>query len=208
MLSRPNITMGIRLLLALGALSLLALSGGGLWRLRSQMLEDRQAELRKLLDLTLSVARAGMLKAGGPASEAGRKAFFEVLQSARFGRDKEQNYIWAYDYDGVAKAHIDPRKLGQNRLNVVYANGVQQVKEYIRIAKSPKAPDLQAIRSRKASTVRLRASFPLYKMYRRLEHWLASAPMSMTWTRTLTVSFSLKGLCWPRFSRRSARQAF
>ena len=137
MLARPNISMRIRLLLALGTLSLFALSGIGLWALRSQMLEDRQAELRKLLDLTLSVARAAMMKAGGPASEAGRKTFFEVLQSARFGKEKEQNYIWAYDYDGVAKAHIDPKKLGQNRLNIVYANGIQQVQEYIRIAKSP-----------------------------------------------------------------------
>jgi len=137
MFARRDISMRIRLLLALGTLSLLALSGIGLWSLRSQMLEDRQARLRNLLDLTLSVARAAMMKAGGPASEAGRKTFFEVLQTAKFGEDKEQNYIWAYDYDGVAKAHIDPEKLGQNRLNVVYANGVQQVREYIRIAKSP-----------------------------------------------------------------------
>ncbi len=134
---RPKITMRIRLLLALGTMSLLALSGIGLWSLHSQMLENRQAELRKLLDLSLSVARAAMMKAGGPASEVGRITFFEVLQTARFGEDKEKNYIWAYDYDGVAKAHIDPRKLGQNRLNVVYSNGVQQVREYIRIAKSP-----------------------------------------------------------------------
>ena len=97
MLARPNISMRIRLLLALGTLSLPALSGLGLWSLRSQMLEDRQAELRKLLDLTLSVARAAMIKAGGPASGAGRKTFFEVLQSARLGEDKEQNYIFAFD---------------------------------------------------------------------------------------------------------------
>ncbi len=137
MLARPNISMRIRLLLALGTLSLLALSGIGLWSQRSQMLDNRQAELRKLLDLILSVARAAMMKAGGPASEAGRKTFFEVLQTARFGKENEQNYVWAYDYDGVAKAHIDPKKLGKNRLDVVYANGVQQVKEYVRIARSP-----------------------------------------------------------------------
>jgi hypothetical protein len=129
--------MRIRLLLALGTLSLLALSGLGLWALRSQMLEDRQAELRKLLDLTLSVARTAMMKAGGPASEAGRRTFFEVLQSAKFGKEEEQNYIFAYDYDGVAKAHIDPKRLGQNRINVVYANGVKVIKEFIDIARRP-----------------------------------------------------------------------
>jgi signal transduction histidine kinase len=85
MFARLKITMHIRLLLVLAALGLLALSGIGLWSLRSQMLQDRQAQLRNLIDLTLSVARAAMMKAGGPASEAGRKTFFEVLQSARFG---------------------------------------------------------------------------------------------------------------------------
>jgi hypothetical protein len=134
---RLKITMGIRLLLALGALSLLALSGGGLWTLRSQMLKEREAELRKLMDSTLSVARAAMTRAGGPASEAGRKGFFEVLQSAKFGKDEEQNYFWAYDFDGVARAHIDLTRLGQNRLDVVYPSGVKQVRNYIRVAKSP-----------------------------------------------------------------------
>ena len=137
MLARPNIPTRIRLLLVLGTLSLFSLSGIGLWSLRSQMLEDRQAELRKLLDLTLSVARAATIKAGGPASEAGRKTFFEVIQSARFGKDEEQNYIFAYDHDGVAKAHADPRRLGHNRINVVYANGVKVIKEFIDIAKGP-----------------------------------------------------------------------
>ena len=101
------------------------------------MLEDRQEQLRNLMDLTLSVARAAMMKAGGPACEAGRKTFFEVFQSARFGKEEERNYFFAYDYDGVTRSHIDPQKLGRHRLNVVYANGVQQVQEFIRIAKSP-----------------------------------------------------------------------
>jgi serine phosphatase RsbU (regulator of sigma subunit) len=134
---RLKITMGIRLLLALGILSLFALSGIGVWSLRSQMLEHRQTELRKLLDLSLSVARAAMIKAGGPASEAGQKSFFEVLQSARFGEVEEQNYIFAYDYDGFAKAHADPKRLGQNRIDVVYANGVKVIKALIDIARSP-----------------------------------------------------------------------
>ena len=142
MLARPKISMRIRLLLALGTLSLLALSGIGLWSLRSQMLEDRQAQLRNLMDVTLSVARTAMMKAGGPASEAGRKTFFEVLQSARFGKEKEQNYIWAYDYDGVRKSHIDPRKLGKNRLNVVYPMAFNRFRNTFGSQKVQKALDL------------------------------------------------------------------
>ncbi len=132
-----RISMRIRILLALGTLSLLALSVIGLWSLRSQMLEDRQAQLRSVMDVTLAIARAAMMNAGGPASEAGRKTFLEVLQSARFGKEKERNYFFAFDYDGVKRADIDPRRVGQNRLNVVHANGVRGVREFIRIAKSP-----------------------------------------------------------------------
>ena len=137
MLARPKITKRIRLLLALAALGLLALSGIGLWSLHSQMLNDRRLQLRNLVDLTLSLARAAMMKAGGPESEAGRKAFFDAVQTARFGKEKEQNYVFAYGYDGVAKSHIDPNRLGQNRINVVYPNGVKLIQEFIRIAKSP-----------------------------------------------------------------------
>ena len=136
MLARLKITMRIRLLLALGTLGLLALSGIGLWTLRSQMIEDRKAQLRNLMDLTLSVARAAMKNAGGSTSEAGRKAFFDVLQSARFGNQNEQNYFFAFDYDGIMKSHIDPKKVG-HLLNAEYAKGVQLVPEFIRIAKSP-----------------------------------------------------------------------
>jgi serine phosphatase RsbU (regulator of sigma subunit) len=137
MFARLKITMHIRLLLVLAALGLLALSGIGLWSLRSQMLRDRQAQLRNLIDLTLSVARAAMMKAGGPASEAGRKTFFEVLQSARFGKQTEQSYVFACDYGGIITSHINPRKLGENLLNILHANGAQQVQELIRITKSP-----------------------------------------------------------------------
>jgi serine phosphatase RsbU (regulator of sigma subunit) len=135
MLARLRITMGIRFLLALGVLSLLALSGIGLWTLRSQMLEDRKGELRKLIDLTLSVARAAMMKAGGPATEAGQKTFFEVIQTARFGKD--QNYVFVMDYDGVIRVHVNPKILGRNLWDFVYTKNVQQVQEYTRIAGNP-----------------------------------------------------------------------
>ncbi len=134
---RLKITMGIRLLLALGTLSLFLLSGIGLWSLRWQMLEDRQAELRKLLDLTLSVARAQMKAAGGPESEAGQKAFFSVLRSTRYGDEKQVNYIFAYDYNGVVTSLNDRSKIGQNRIELTDVNGVKIIKEFIKVAQGP-----------------------------------------------------------------------
>ncbi len=133
---RLKITMGIRLLLALGTLSLLALAGIGLWSLRSQMLEDRQVQLRKLLDSNLSIARAQMTAAGGPESEAGKKAFFSVLRTSRFG-DEEANYFFAYDYNGVVTSLNDQSKIGENRIELADVNGFKFIKEIVRTAKGP-----------------------------------------------------------------------
>ncbi len=133
---RLKITMGIRLLLALGTLSLLALSGIGLWSLRSQMLEDRQTQLRKLLDSNLSIARAQMTAAGGPESEAGKKAFFSVLRTSRFG-DEEANYFFAYDYNGVVTSLNDQSKIGENRIELADVNGFKFIKEIVKTAKGP-----------------------------------------------------------------------
>ncbi len=139
MFARLKITTRIHLLLALAALGFLASSGAGLWSLRSQMIGDRQTQLRNLLDLSLSIARADMISAGGASSEAGRKAFFSALRATRFGDAKQQNYIFAYDYEGNTLVHIDPNEIGQNRLNAVYANGVKAIQEFVAIAKSPAA---------------------------------------------------------------------
>jgi methyl-accepting chemotaxis protein len=137
MFARLKITTRIHLLLVLAALGFLASSAVGLWSLRSQMLQDRQNQLHNLLDSSLSIARANMASAGGASSEAGRNAFFAALRATRFGDAKEQNYIFAYDYDGNTLSHIDPKKLGQNRLNVIFANGMKAVQEFVNIAKSP-----------------------------------------------------------------------
>ncbi len=136
MLARLKIATRVNLIPLLVAFGVLASSAIGLWTLRSQMLEDRRAQLRNLLDLTLSIARDEMEAAGGPASDAGRTAFLSVLRSTRFGREAEANYIFAYDYNGNTVSHADPKKIGQNRLNAVYANGVKVVQKFIEIATS------------------------------------------------------------------------
>ncbi|MGO9544136.1 MAG: methyl-accepting chemotaxis protein [Rhodomicrobium sp.] len=136
MLARVKIATRVNLILLLVAFGVLTSSAIGLWTLRSQMLEDRRTQLRNLLDLALSIARANMEAAGGPSSDTGKKAFLSALRSTRFGNDAEANYIFAYDYNGVAISHIDPKKTGQNRFNAVYANGVKTVQKFIEIAKS------------------------------------------------------------------------
>ncbi len=135
MLSRLRITARIYSILVLAAFGMLISSGIGLWTLRSQMLDDRREELRHLMDMTLSIARADMMAAGGAASEAGRKAFFAVLHSARYN-GASPGYMFASDYNGVSISHIDPKKQGQNRFNTVFPNGVKVVQQFVQIAKS------------------------------------------------------------------------
>ena len=137
MFARLKITTRIHVLLVLAAFGFLASSGMGLWSLRSQMLEDREKQLRNLLELTLSVARGDMMAAGGPSSQAGRKAFLSVLQSTRFGDAKEANYIFAFDYNGVALSHVDSEKIGRNFIELTDAKGVKLVQSLIQIAKRP-----------------------------------------------------------------------
>ena len=137
MLARLKIATRINLIPPLVALAVLVSAAIGLWSLRSQMIEDREVQLRNLLNLALSVARADMMSAGGTATDAGRKAFLSVLSSTRFGEEREKNYIFAYDYDGITLSHADPNKIGQNRFNAVYANGLKMVQKFVDIAQSP-----------------------------------------------------------------------
>ena len=137
MLARLKIATRINLIPPLVALAVLASSAIGLWSLRAQMLEDRHVQLQNLLNLTLTVAQADMKAAGGPASDAGRKAFLSVLSAAKFGAEAAKNYVFAYDYNGIALSHADPKKIGENRFDAVYANGVKMVQKFIEIARSP-----------------------------------------------------------------------
>lgn len=137
MLARLKIATRIQLLLVLMAVSFFASSGIGLWSMRSQMQEDREKHLRNLLDLTLSAARADMTAAGGPSTQAGRSAFLSALKATRFGDAKEANYVFAFDYNGVALSHVDPEKIGRNLIDLTDANGVKLIQNLIRIAKSP-----------------------------------------------------------------------
>ncbi len=137
MLARLKIATRINLIPPLAALAILASAAIGLWSLRSQMMEDRQVQLQNLLNLTLNVARADMKAAGGVATDAGRKAFLSVLNSARFGAEPEKNYVFSYDYNGIALSHADPKKVGENRFNAVYANGMKMIQKFIEIVQSP-----------------------------------------------------------------------
>ena len=151
MLARWKIRTRIHLLLALAVFGFLASAGIGLWSLRSQMQEDRERQLRDLLDLTLSVARSSMAAAGGPSTPAGRKAFLSTLQAAQSGA-REANDISAFDYNGVALAHADFEKIGRDLSDLTDANGLKPIQNFIQIAKSPAGTGFTTYRSPKGAT--------------------------------------------------------
>ena len=137
MLSRLRITVRIYFILILAAFGMLISSGVGLWTVRSQILDDQRLELRNLLNLALSIARASMIAAGGPTSETGRKAFVSTLLSAHIEDENQGPYVFAYDYNGVAIVSNDPNKIGQNRLEVTNPYGVKIIQELIKTARGP-----------------------------------------------------------------------
>ncbi len=114
---------------------MLACAAIGLLSLRTQMLEEKRIQLSLLMDLVVGDARSDMDAAGGPSSQAGRNAFLDVIRKAKFG-DNSFNFFWAYEYDGFVVWHPDPSKMGTNRSNVVYPNGIKMVPKFIEIARS------------------------------------------------------------------------
>ena len=137
MFSGLRIRARIYVVLILAAFGMLVFAGIGLRAVRSQMLEERRSELRHLLNMALSIARASMMAAGGPASEAGQKAFFSALLSAHFGDEKQSDYVFAYDYNGVTTVLNDLTKIGQNRIELTDPNGVRIIREFLKTAGEP-----------------------------------------------------------------------
>ena len=135
MLSRLKIAFRINLLLALSGFGMLVCAAIGLMALRMQMLEEKRTQLRYVMDLVVNDGREDMTAAGGPQTEAGRAAFLEVLKNAKFG-DNSFNFFFAYDYDGLVLWHPDPSKLGKNRSNVVYPNGIKMIPKFLEAARS------------------------------------------------------------------------
>jgi signal transduction histidine kinase len=135
-LSRFKIASRVNLLIGLAALGMVLCSAIGLWALREQMYEDRRVQLRELTQVILHYARQTMNAAGGAETDAGRQAFISAVSSVRFGED-QTNYVFAYDYNGVTIIHPNGKLIGKNRIDLVFANGLKMMPDFIDIARSP-----------------------------------------------------------------------
>ncbi len=134
MLSRLKIALRINLLLMLTAFGIAVSAVIGLWEVRAQMMEDKRAHLRNLMEVVLPAARSDMNAAGGSQTESGRKAFYNRLRSVKFG-GSDANYFLSIDYNRVMVSHPNPNIQGRPD-NVVY-NGVDVTNAFIDIARGP-----------------------------------------------------------------------
>ena len=137
MLTNLKITTRINLTLLLGLIGTLIVMSIGYSILRAQMMEERQTQLRNLLDMAVSIAHDRMITAGGPSTDDGRKAFFSSLQSSHFGGEKQANYVFAYDYNGVLTVLNDRSKIGQNRFELADPSGFKFIQAFIKVVKGP-----------------------------------------------------------------------
>ena len=135
MLSRLKIAIRIDLLLVIAAIGMAICSGIGLWTLRKQMLEDRRVQLRNVMELVVQHALGDMNEKGGPQSEAGRNAFFDMLGTTKYG-DNPADYFFSFDYNGVLLLHPNQEMLGSNQFDRDF-NGFYAVRKFIEIAMSP-----------------------------------------------------------------------
>jgi signal transduction histidine kinase len=135
LLSRLKIAIRIDLLLVIAAVGMVICSGIGLWTLRKQMLEDRRVQLRNVMELVIQHALGDMNEKGGPQSEAGRNAFFDMLGKIRYG-DNLADYFFSFDYNGVLLLHPNREMVGSNYFNRDF-NGFYATRKFIEIALSP-----------------------------------------------------------------------
>ena len=135
LLSRLKIAIRIDLLLVIAAIGMAICSGIGLWSLRMQMLEDRRVQLRNVMELVVEHALGDMNEKGGPQSEAGRNAFFDMLGTVKYG-DNRADYFLSLDYNGVLLLHPKRELVGRNYFNADF-NGFYAPRKFIEIALSP-----------------------------------------------------------------------
>ncbi|QCK86557.1 HAMP domain-containing protein [Phreatobacter aquaticus] len=133
-LSDLSIGKRLSILIVVTGISVIASASVGLLILRDQMIEDRKQQLANMIDSVVSAARTQMNAAGGAESEAGRKALLSVINAVRFGPPSEVNYVFGTYLDGVTFAHVNPTKIGLNRLTSDGPASAAVISEQIRIA--------------------------------------------------------------------------
>ena len=104
-------------------------------QIRSTMMSDRRETLKSYMEITLSELKPIIEDRSLSEAEAQEKAK-QLLRSVAYG-EKNDGYIFVYDYDGTLLVHrANPKSEGQNRIDLKDKRGVPLIRELIDAAKS------------------------------------------------------------------------
>jgi methyl-accepting chemotaxis protein len=125
----------IGLMIAMALTCLIAASITDLRASYQRMVADRLAKIEAVVSLarTLATSLQAQVAAGTLTNAAARHRFEETLNVERFEGD---NYVFAFDYDGLAVVKPDnPATVGQSRINDQDANGFHHIRAIVDAAR-------------------------------------------------------------------------
>ena len=137
MFNLNSMKIGTRMLIIVAGAILAALLVGafGLTELRSNMLEDRKAKTKNLVESTISLIGHfhAMEQSGEMTTEQAQNAAKAAVAALRYD---ETNYFFVFDYTPVVLIHDIKRDLvGKNLSDAVDGSGKHHYREFARVAK-------------------------------------------------------------------------
>jgi methyl-accepting chemotaxis protein len=133
MLGNLRMSLKLQAMVAIAVLGIAAVAVMGLLTLKSDLVEDRKAKVRDLVQVVhqmLDVDHQNAVKSGVSEEDAKARAK-AIIRSVRFGKG---DYFYAVDSKGVNQAHPNPKLEGQSLWDKQDSDGVYFSRELIAIA--------------------------------------------------------------------------
>lgn len=134
MFAKMKVTHKLNLLLSVMLFGLIVMTGINLYATKSLMVEDRKASLKSLVQANKKTLEHyyNKVQSGELKERAAKEAAFAALRYVRYNTN---DYIFGYDYDGVALISPKEASLGKNYIKLKDPNGVYLIKDLIAAAK-------------------------------------------------------------------------
>jgi methyl-accepting chemotaxis protein len=123
------------LVAAVAVIGLLAVGGVGLWSMHSSLSQNKTGELRRLVEMAVSVAKSAndrVVKGEISKDEAQRLAADQIRRMHYDG----DNYVFAEDKTGIIVVHPNPSVQGKNLADTRDANGVYLFREMLKVTEA------------------------------------------------------------------------
>lgn len=136
-INRLSVRLKLTLLILLATLGVAGVAGISLKIEHDQMIADRIAKVRSIVDVGVNLAESfeAEVRDGKLDRPSAISHWRDIINVVRY--DADQNYIFANDYDGVAVVNPgQPQLVGTSRLGIKDPNGVFVVAEQIKAAKA------------------------------------------------------------------------